>query len=262
MHAHLTVETRQGIATVTLRRPDAHNALDAELIRALSETFAGLAAAAEVRVVLLAAEGKSFCAGGDLAWMRAAGRLPPEENRADALRLAGMLRAVYECPKPVIARIQGPAYGGGVGLAAACDLVVAVESAFFCFSEARLGLAPAVIAPFVVRRLSPALARRYFLTSERIPAAEARRLGLIDETAASEEELDAWVRRWQERLLAAAPGALAACKRAVDAAASVPWDELLPAAARELAERRAGEEAQEGIAAFLEKRRPRWELAP
>jgi methylglutaconyl-CoA hydratase len=258
MAATIGIETRGGITTVTLRRPDVHNALNAQMIGELAEAFGELGAAAETRVVVLTGEGKTFCAGADLNWMRAAVDFKPEENVADSLRLGRLLKTIYDCPKPVIARVQGAAYGGGVGLVAACDLVVAEAGAIFCFSEAKLGLVPGIIAPFVLRHISPGLARRYFITAERIPAAEAQRVGLVSEVAESIEAADEVIARWTEQILANGPEAMAAAKRVVEEVGGWDWEEALATGARFSAERRASAEGREGMRAFLEKRAPAW----
>lgn len=251
--------TRSGpVATVTLRRPEVHNALNPAMIAELAEAFSEEGARPEVRVVLLAAEGKSFCAGADLNWMREAAAYTAEQNTADALSLARMLRAVYECPKPVIARVHGPAYGGGVGLVAACDLAVAVEPATLCFSEARLGLVPAVIAPFVLQRMSASEARRYMLTAAPIPADEARRTGLVTEVVGSPEAADATVAHWIADIARNGPAALATCKRLLASVSGPPTADLIARCAAVLAEVRASDEGREGVQAFLEKRPPRW----
>jgi methylglutaconyl-CoA hydratase len=253
----LTTHCENSVATVTLRRPEVRNALNAALIEELTHAFTSLAAEPDVRVVLLAAEGKSFCAGGDLNWMREAAGYGFEENVEDALRLARMLKAIYDCPKPVIARVQGAAFGGGAGLVAACDLAVAVESAPFCFSEVKLGLIPSVISPFVLTRLTPGEARRRFLTAETFAAVEARRIGLIAETAPDEAALDAQVGAWTEALVRNGPEAMAACKRVLDDSGS-DWETVMRETALRLAERRASAEGREGVQAFLEKRAPSW----
>lgn len=255
---HLSLERTRSTATVTLRRPEAHNALNAALIAELTGAFEELARDASTRVVVLAAEGKSFCAGGDLKWMREAAAYTFEENVADAQRLSRMLQAISGCPKPVIARVQGAAFGGGAGLAAACDLAAAAENALFSFSEVRLGLIPSVISPWVLRKLTPGDARRFFLTAERFSAAEARRTGLISEVAASEQELDARIAGWVEALLQNGPEAMAACKQLLDDASALEWSAFAGSTPRRLAERRATDEGREGVAAFLEKRSPNW----
>jgi methylglutaconyl-CoA hydratase len=259
---HVVLDTRAAVATVTLNRPEVHNALNPELIRELSQAFAQVGADPSVRVVVLTAVGESFCAGADLRWMREAADYPFERNLEEAEQLAGMFRAIYDCPKPVIGRVQGSAFGGGVGLVAVCDMTVAAESARFCFSEAKLGLIPAVISPFVLRRMIPSIARRYFLTAERFSAQTARSIGLLSEVAADEGALDTQVGAWTKLLVGNGPEALAACKRLAEEMAGLDLDDSLPLAARRIAEARAGEEGREGIRAFLEKRPPAWSCLP
>ena len=260
MSKFLIINTKGGVATVTLNRPEAHNALGPELGAELTAAFQQLGTASNVRAIVLAAEGKSFCAGADLDWMRQTAAASEEENVAEVMQLARMFQTIYECPKPVIARVHGAAFGGGVGLVAVCDLSVALGSARFSFSEVKLGLIPAVISPFVLRKLSPGAARRYFLSAERFDAAEAWRLGLVSEIVETAEELDAQVEAWKEQLLANGPEAMTACKRLLDEVAPVDWEALLPVVARRIAERRASAEGQEGMRAFLEKRPPSWQL--
>src|SRR5262245_10443912 len=168
------------VATVTIRRPDLHNAFNEIVIEELTRAFTQLARNSDVRVIILAGEGKSFCAGADINWMKRMVNYSVADNIADATTMARMLRAVRHCPRPVIARIHGAAFGGGVGLAAACDIAVALESATFCLSEVRLGIIPAVISPFVIEKIGPGHARRYALTAERFDAAEAHRIGLVN----------------------------------------------------------------------------------
>lgn len=256
----LRVEEAGPVARVILAREAVHNALNPELIGELEAAFRSLATG-PARVVVLAAEGKSFCAGADLKWMREAGSYTFEENVADARAVSQMLRAIDVCPLPVIARVHGAAFGGGVGLVSACDLSVAVQSATFSLSEVKLGLIPSVISPFVLRKIGPAAARRYFLTGERFPAAAAHRIGLLSEVVETEAELDAQVERWAAGLLENAPGAMAACKQLIRevAAAGADTTELT---AQRIAERRASAEGQEGMQAFLDKRPPSWRIAP
>lgn len=251
--------TQAGVATITLNRPEVHNAFNAEVIELLSEIFDDLAGADGVRVVLLDAVGKSFSAGADLNWMKRAGSFTEEENREDARALGEMLRRLNRLPKPTVALVQGSAFGGGVGLMAACDMVVAVREAAFSLSEVKLGLIPATIAPYVVAAIGERQARRYFLTGERFDAEAARRIGLVHELVEDGAALVAAGERIVERLFAAAPGALADAKELVAAVAGKPIDgSLIEDTARRIAERRAHDEAREGIDAFLEKRKPDW----
>ncbi len=248
-----------GVATVTLNRPEVHNAFNAEVIERLSDIFEDLAGADGVRAVLLEAVGKSFSAGADLDWMRHAAELSEEENRDDARALGEMLRRLNTLPKPTVALVQGAAFGGGVGLMAACDIVVAVSDAAFSLSEVKLGLIPAVISPYVIAAIGARRARRYFLTGERFDAEEARRIGLVHEVVEDAAALDSAGERIVERLFTAAPGALAEAKDLIAAVAGRPIDShVIEDTARRIAERRTHDEAREGIAAFLEKRKPDW----
>ncbi|MDH6152672.1 MULTISPECIES: enoyl-CoA hydratase/isomerase family protein [Paraburkholderia] len=254
----LKVEVAGQIATVTLNRPDVRNAFNETMIAELTAAFTALDTRDDVRAVVLAANGKAFCAGADLNWMKKMAGYSDDENRADAMRLAGMLSAVYRCNKPVIARVSGDAYAGGMGLIAACDIVVAVESAHFCLSEARLGLIPATIAPYVIRALGEQASRRYFLTAEAFDCATALRLGLVSE-AVSAEQLDAMVAQLAQTLCANGPQAVRACKRLVQEIAGRELsDALIEDTAARIAKTRAGAEGREGVASFLEKRTPGW----
>ena len=251
--------TPAGVATVTLNRPAAHNAFNAEVIERLSGVFGDLAGADGVRVVLLAAVGKSFSAGADLNWMKHAAEFSEDENREDARALGEMLRRLNTLPKPTVALVRGAAFGGGVGLMAACDMVVAVKEAEFSLSEVKLGLIPATVSPYVIAAIGERQARRYFLTGERFDAEEARRIGLVHEVVADAAGLDAAGERIVARLFAAPPGALAEAKDLVAAVAGKPIDgHLIEDTARRIAERRTHHEAREGIAAFLDKRKPDW----
>ncbi len=245
--------------TVTLSRPEVHNAFNEDLNQALDQAFRQAAADSDLRYIVLAGDGPSFCAGADLDWMRRMARASAGENRADAARLAAMLEAIAMCPKPVIARVHGAAIGGGVGLVAACDVAVGAPGAVFGFGEVRLGIAPSVIFPFLLRKVARHHLLWAALTGERLPAQRAVEMGLINEVA---DDLDAVIDRWAAAFLAAGPVALAAVK---DLFNTVP--RLDPQAAREftvdlIARLRAGPEAQEGMRAFLEKRRPEWYRAP
>ncbi len=257
--APLTLAREGPIARVTLARPDVHNAFDEALIASLAATFATLAEDDAVRVVVLAGAGKSFSAGADLNWMKRAAAYDEERNREDARALEAMLRGIDDCPKPVIAEVQGAAIGGGLGLVAACDMAVAAEGAVFATSEVRLGIVPAVISPFVVRAIGPRAARRYFLTAERFGAAEAHALGLVHEVVPP-ERLGSRVLELAGEVLKGGPLALADAKRLVRLVEMMPQGGsiLAEATVGMIAERRASDEGKEGIAAFLEKRKPRW----
>lgn len=248
----------KGVARVTLNRPDLHNAFNEVMIAEITEAFVELGEREDVRVIVLAGEGKSFSAGGDINWMRKMVNYTLDENVRDADAMAAMLRAIRECPKPVMARVHGNAYGGGVGLTAACDLAVAVESAVFCLSEVKLGIVPAVISPYVMEKIGPGQMRRYGLTAERFDAAEARRIGLVHEVFPTATEMDRWIEQVCEMLKSNGPKALAAAKRILTEVAGVPWDEVQERTTRTIAELRASPEGQEGLKAFLEKRPPNW----
>ncbi len=258
MTSHLTLARHGHIARVTLNRPDVRNAFNEALIAELTHTFTTLAQDASLRAVVLAAEGKAFCAGADLNWMQAFGRYSWDENHADATRLADMLWAIYSCPVPVIARVQGDVYAGGVGLAACADIVVAVDTAGFCLSEAKLGLLPATIGPYVARALGEQASRRYFVTAERFGAAEAQRLGLVHEVVAA-DALDAKVDELAAAITANGPAAVRACKQLVK---DVAGREITPAlrddTARRIADIRASAEGRDGVQSFLAKRKPGW----
>jgi methylglutaconyl-CoA hydratase len=251
----IAVEIRNSVARVTLRRPDVRNALDEVMIAELARAFGELSPS--VRAVVLSGEGPAFCAGADAAWMKKSRSYTEEENVRDASALAAMLRAVDECPCPVLARVHGAALGGGSGLVAACDLAVAAEGAVFGFTEVRLGLVPAVISTFVLPKIGLSAARRFFLTGERFGARQAREIGLVHEVA-DPAALDARVDALVAEILQAAPEAVAAAKRLLREAPALPRDRAIEHTVRLIARVRAGAEAQEGLAAFLEKRKPRW----
>jgi methylglutaconyl-CoA hydratase len=242
----LRLERDGDVLRVALARRERRNAFDAALIRELADAFVDVG---DARAVVLAGDGPSFCAGADVEWQRSSIDLSYEANVEDARRLYRMLDAIFRCPAPVVARVQGYALGGGSGLTACADIAVAGEDAVFGFSEVRLGIIPSVISPFVLARIGPAAARRYFLTGERFDAATALRIGLVHEVAA---DIDAAVERVVDAILAGGPVAVREAKRLV----LDPGDEddLVARAA----ERRTSEEGQEGLRAFLEKRPPRW----
>jgi methylglutaconyl-CoA hydratase len=247
-----------GRATVTLDRPVLHNAFDDALVAALTAALEALGRDDRVRVVLLAARGKSFSAGADLGWMRRMASYSREDNLRDARALAALMRTLDGLPKPTVAVVQGAAYGGGVGLVACCDVALASSRATFCLSEVKLGLIPAVISPYVVAAIGPRATRRYALTAEPFDATEARRLGLVHEVVA-EEALRPAADRLAGALLRNGPRAVAAAKALVARVARAPLDDALAAdTAERIASLRASDEGREGLAAFLEKRAPAW----
>jgi methylglutaconyl-CoA hydratase len=245
------------VTTVTLARPDSHNALDAALIEELTRCFEEISDDERVRVVVLAGEGRSFCAGADVGYMRKTANFSYEENLEDARRLAMMYWTVDECPKPVVARVQGAAMGGGSGLVAVADVAVADPETRFAFSEVRLGIAPATIAPFVVRKIGVSHARSLFVTGERFGAERAQEIGLVHEVV-SGNDLDAAVDEKVGELLQGGPVAQATLKGLLRRLETTEPMEAPGLTARVISELRTGEEGQEGLAAFLEKRDPRW----
>ncbi len=252
-----TIDDR-GVATVTLSRPELHNAFDEGLIAGLAEALGRLAEDPAVRVVLLRAESKSFSAGADLNWMRRMAGYGEAENLADAERLAALMAALDRLPRPTVAVVQGAAFGGGVGLIAACDMAVASEAASFSLSEVKLGLTPAVISPYVVNAIGVRAARRYMLTGERFDAATAHRLGLVHQVVPA-DALDAAAETLTATLLACGPEAITECKALIARVARGRIDAALIAdTAHRIARIRVTAEAREGIAAFLEKRKPDW----
>jgi methylglutaconyl-CoA hydratase len=254
----LKIERDGFVARVTLNRPEVRNAFNEDLIAGLASTFAELGQDPSLRVIVLAAEGKAFCAGADLNWMKAMAGYSWDENHADAGKLAQMLWTIYSCPVPVIARVQGDVYAGGVGLVSVCDIAVAVDTAGFCLSEAKLGLLPATIGPYVVRALGEQASRRYFVTAERFGAAEAHRLGLVHELATA-ETLDEKVQALSAAIVANGPAAVRACKKLVQDVAHAPVTPALrDDTARRIADIRASDEGREGVQSFLHKRPAAW----
>ena len=243
---------------VTLNRPESHNALNPAMIGALTAVFRSLPDQPEIRVVVLTGNGRSFCAGADLAFMRAAADYTFSENVADGEAIFDLMQAVDSCPQPVVGRINGAAIGGGVGLVACCDIVVAAERAQFAFSEARLGIVPAVISPFVLAKIGVSNGRELFLTGERFTAERARQIGLVQYVAA-EEQLDDLVADRVQNLLQAAPGAQAAAKELIRVVAHQPKTAVREYTTQLIAQRRASDEGREGMSSFLEKRRPSWQ---
>ena len=252
------------MARVTLARPEVHNAFDASLIGELRAAFAGLARedAAALRVVVLEGQGPTFCAGADIAWMRAAMRLDVEGNEQDAMAMADMFEAIDTCPVPVIARVQGAALGGGMGLCAVSDLVIAESGARFGFTETRLGILPAVIAPFVVARIGETHARALFPGGRRFDAVRAQRIGLVHELVEGEAALDAAVETAIADILASGPTAVRAAKAVIREVRGLGHGSSKWHTARVIARQRVSAEAREGFAAFEERRRPSWAVGP
>jgi methylglutaconyl-CoA hydratase len=249
-----------GVTTLTVNRPDVHNAFNEELIAALTDAFNQIALDGSVRVVVLAAVGKSFSAGADLNWMKEMAGNDRAGNVAGAVRMAEMLQALDCLPQPTVARVHGAAFAGGLGLIGACDIALAAESAVFAVTEVRLGLIPAVISPYVLRAMGQRAARRYFLTAERFDAAKAHRLGLVHGVA-TDGALDELVSEVTTALRMGGPRALAASKALVAELVDDVGDARIQHAAARIADIRAGEEAREGMASFLEKRQPNWQQA-
>jgi methylglutaconyl-CoA hydratase len=254
----LLVDIDKHIARVTLNRPDVHNSFNDELIQLATAAFADLGTRADIRVVVLAGSGKSFCAGADLNWMRRMVEYSHDQNLEDARALAKMFLTISQCPKPVIARIHGAALGGGAGLAAACDIAVAVESAQFGFTEVKLGIVPSVISPFVIARIGTARAREFFITGERFLASVAQNIGLIQYVVAHEFALDALIDSKISQILTSAPGAVAVAKELVFGVAARTLATSLDFTAETIARVRAGEEGQAGMKAFLARQKPPW----
>jgi methylglutaconyl-CoA hydratase len=246
------------VAEVWLNRPDVRNAFNDQVIAEMTAAFRALSADPQLRVVLLAAHGKAFCAGADLNWMRAMAGYSWDQNHADAQKLADMLWTLDQCPVPIVARIQGDCYAGGMGLACVSDVLVASDNVTFCLSEARLGLLPATISPYVIRAMGPQQSRRYMVTAERFSATQAHAMGMVHELVGP-DALDAKVAEIVNTLVANGPAAVRACKKLVQDVAGREIDAALrDETARRIADIRASDEGREGIASFLNKRAPNW----
>ena len=256
-HGTVRFVADRGVARVTLDRPQLRNAFNDEMIEDLLEVFAGIRGSETIRAVVLTGEGKAFCAGADLHWMRRVLGYTLEQNREDSLRLARMLYEIDTCPKPVVGRINGHAIGGGTGLVAVCDIAIASEEATFAFSETKLGLTPATISPYLLRKMGEGPLRELFLTAERFPARRAVELGLVNE-AVEAERLDEAVQAKLDLILTGGPKALASTKELILGIGERGLAESGPFTAERIARERMGAEGQEGMSAFLEKRRPSW----
>src|SRR2546425_3609387 len=254
----LKIDIHQKAAFVLLNRPDVHNAFNGELVLRVTEAFAELGQREEVRVIVLAGNGKSFCAGADLNWMKRMVQYSHDENFDDARAVGRMYLTIAKCPKPVIARVHGAALGGGAGLVAACDIGIAIESVQFGFTEVKLGIIPAVISPFVIARVGPGRAREFFITGERFLAPVAMNIGLIQHVVSHEPALDALIDSKISQILTSAPGAITAAKELVFGVAARNLESSLEFAAERIALARAGAEGQAGMRAFLERQKPPW----
>ncbi len=259
MSDHIVTDVDGPIGIVTLNRPEKHNAFDDALIADLTTELRKLDANPDVRVVVLSGAGKSFSAGADLNWMKRMATYSQEENFRDAMALGTLMRTLHDLSKPTVARVHGPAYGGGVGLVACCDIAVASTDAAFALTEVRIGLIPAVISPYVVAAMGERMARRYFLTGARFDASEAYRIGFVHELVASAEFLDERIASIVDALLASGPVAQTEAKRLIDAVAGRPLSDAMVAdTAQRIARLRTSAEGQDGLGAFLEKRSPGW----
>lgn len=257
---HLELGFAGSVATVTLNRPEVRNAFNDDVITEMTACFVDLGTRPDVRCIVLAANGTAFCAGADLNWMKRMADYTHAENLADAGVLAEMLRVIYACPKPTIAKVQGDVYAGGTGLVAACDMAVSVDTAGYCLSEVRLGLIPATISPYVIRAMGARAAHRYFLTAERFDAAEALRIGFVHEVVTA-AELDGKVAELAKTLVNAGPEAVKLCKRLVqDVADHDITPALIQMTVEGIADIRVSAEGREGVQSFLQKRQPNWKL--
>jgi methylglutaconyl-CoA hydratase len=257
---YTTLETtlQQSVAVIWLNRPDVRNAMNDVMIAELNDAVASAIEDDSIRAIVLAGRGKAFCAGGDLNWMRKAKEMTVEQAQEDSMQLAKLLKLIYESPKPTLARVHGSAFAGAMGLVAACDFAVAAHGTKFSLSEVKLGLIPAMISPYVLRALGERQSRRYFLSAEAFDAAEAYRLGFVHEICPI-EDLDANVNEMLGHLLLGAPGAMGSAKQLIRDVVGQPiTEDLSRLTAQRIAQCRAGAEAQEGITAFFDKRRPAW----
>jgi len=255
----LKLEVQDTVARIWLDQPDARNAFDDIVIAELTQAFTEAGAQPQVKAIVLGANGPAFCAGANLNWMRRMADYTRDENIADAGKLATMLRTIAECPKPTIARVQGDVYAGGMGLVAACDMAVSVDTAWYCLSEVKIGLVPATISPYVLRAMGTRASQRYFLTAERFTAAEAHRIGFVHEVVAGADALDAKVDELVKALTSASPAAVRSCKQLIaDVDGREIDDALIAKTVESIADIRASDEGREGVQAFLQKRKPSW----
>src|SRR5207249_5902015 len=254
----LKIDIDKDVAFVRLDRPEVHNAFNDALVQQITDTFIELGRNDHMRVIILGANGKSFCAGADLNWMKRMVQYSHDENLEDARAVGRMFLAIAKCPKPVIARVHGAALGGGAGLVAACDIAVAVQSVQFGFTEVKLGIIPAIIAPFVIARVGPGRAREFFITGDRFLAPVALSIGLVQHVAAHELALDGLIDSKISQILTSAPNAIAAAKELIFGVAARTLESSLEFAVDAIARARTGEEGQAGMQAFLERQKPPW----
>lgn len=258
MTGFIKTQIKDKIARVTIDRPEMRNAFNDEMIIELTNAFYDLGSNPEVKVIILESTGDTFSAGADLNWMKSTIDYSYEENKADAGRLAVMLSSIHKCPKPVIGRIHGASFGGGVGLTCACDIVAATENAFFSLSEVKLGLIPAVISPFVLKKMPRAYAQRYFLTAEKITASKAKEIGFVAEVCKDTDELDQTIDSWIKEILKNGPIAVGLAKKLIEDTYGLELGTAIDHSTSAIAAVRASKEGQEGMRAFLEKRKPNW----
>ncbi|MDG6220064.1 MAG: enoyl-CoA hydratase/isomerase family protein [Candidatus Thermoplasmatota archaeon] len=256
-HDNILVEKNMGVATVTLNRPDVHNAFNDQVIEELHQCFKNLGEDGEVWAIILTGEGKSFCAGADLNWMKSMVNYSKEQNIHDSQKMADMFEAIYRCPKPVLGKINGSAFGGGLGLLAVCDYVISVPDALFAFSEVKLGIAPAVISPYILKKVAPGKARYLFISGERFGPEAAMFYGLVDDVA-EPGAMDEKIQKKLKLLSSSGPVAVGKNKELVSKVEDMDWAEARKYTMELIAEMRTSPEGQEGIGAFLEKRKPEW----
>lgn len=253
----IKLHKEKNIVTVYLNRPEVHNAMNEKLMKELTTCFKELIKDNDTRIIILTGKGKSFCAGADLNWMKSMAKYSKEENIKDSRLLLNLYEAIYNCPKPVIGRINGHAFGGGLGLFAVCDITIAVPNCKFAFSEAKLGIIPSVISTYIVRRIGLSNMRRLFITGERFNSEYAKTIGLIDYVV-SEEKLDTEIQKYVKQLVSSGPNAVKEVKKLIDACEKLDVEKYKEYTVRKIAELRVSEDGQEGINAFLEKRKSKW----
>jgi methylglutaconyl-CoA hydratase len=253
----IEIHKEKDIATIYLNRPEVHNAMSEQLMKEMTSCFKKVSSDNSIRIIILTGKGKSFCAGADLNWMKSMAKYSMEENIEDSRLLLNLYEEIYNCPKPVIGRVNGHAFGGGLGLFAVCDIVIAVPDCKFAFSEVKLGIIPSVISTYIVRRIGLANMKRLFITGERFDSNYAKEIGLID-FVFSEEEIDKKVKKYVEIILSSGPKAIVEVKTLVNACESMDHDNYKEFTVKKISELRISEEGQEGINAFLEKRKSKW----